>query len=316
MTASPAHPACCSVHPDRPASFRCDGCGQALCDACVKPGHRLILCALCGELAVPLEGGSASAAAAPRTATAYRRARARNAPYSLGEALLYPFRGKGSAVFWSYVGLLVFFAFLPVVLPVIGCIVLAPALFVAIMVPRLLFTIVRTTAEGDDELPEWPDWDFFARLADCLAMFVMTLIAMIPLFVLVYLSGCGNADALAAGTAPSCWPALAGGFLFGVALWMPTLGATAVFESFWLLPRVDLHLRALLVAPAEALIMTLLLVGVLIASTFLRYVTLSIPLVGVAASIAIGVYGLFTGAHLVGVYFRRHYDRLERLYVG
>jgi hypothetical protein len=313
MTASSTH---CAVHPDQPAAYRCDGCGRALCEACVKPSHRLILCGLCGELAVPLAGGSSSSAAAPRTSTAFRRARARNAPYSIGEVLLYPFRGKGAAVFWSYVALLVLFAVLPIVLPVIGCIVVVPALFVAIMVPRLLFTIVRTTADGDDELPEWPDWDFFARLADCLAMFVMTLIALIPLIVLVYLSGCGDAEALAAGTAPSCFPALAGGFLLGVALWMPTLGATAVFESFWLLPRVDLHVRALLVAPGEAVIMTLLLGGVLIASTFLRYVTLSIPLVGVAASIAIGVYGLFTGAHLVGVYFRRHYDRLEGLYVS
>ncbi len=312
----PVSPTCCSVHPDRPASYRCDGCGRELCDACVKPSHRLILCGLCGELAVPLEGGSSAGAAAPRTAPAFRRTRAQKSPYSLGEAFLYPFRGKGASVFWSYAVLLVLFAALPAILPVIGCIVFIPALFVAVMVPRLLFTIVRTTAEGDDELPDWPDWDFFARVADLFAMIVMTLIALIPLFVLVYLSGCGDAEALGAGTAPSCFPPLVGGFLLGVALWMPTLGATAVFESFWLLPRVDLHVRALLVAPAEALVMTLLLGGLLIASTFLRYVTLFIPLAGVAASILIGVYGLFTGAHLVGVYFRRHYDRLERLYVG
>ncbi len=307
----------CAVHADQRAAYRCDGCGRCLCESCVKPGHRLILCALCGELAVPLEGGPAgdAPAAAPRTSPAFRRVQAQRAPYSLGEAFLYPFRGKGAGVFWSYVVLLVLFAWLPSLLGVVGCIVVIPAIFVAIMVPRLLYTIVHTTAEGDDELPDWPDWDFFARLADCLAMFVMTLIALVPLIVLVKLSGCADLEALAAGTARSCFPPLVGGFLLGVALWMPTLGATAVFESFWLLPRVDLHVRALLVAPAEALVMTVLLAGLLIASNLLRFVTLFIPLVGTVASVLIGVYGLFTGAHLVGVYFRRHYERLEALYV-
>lgn len=311
----PESPEPCSVHADRPAAYHCDGCGRALCEGCVKPSHRLILCGLCGELAVPL--ASDPAAALPRTSTAYRRVRAQRAPYSLGQAFLYPFRGKGGGVFWSYAALLTFFTFLPNVLGVIGCLAVAiPLLIISLMIPRLLFIIVRTSSEGENELPDWPDWDPFARLLDFFAMVAMSFIALVPLIVLVRLSGCADLEALAAGTARSCLPPMAGGFLLGVALWLPTLGATAVFESFWLLPRVDLHVRALLVAPGEAVLMTVVLAGLLLASNLLRLVTLFIPLVGTAASVLVGVYALFTGAHLVGVYFRRHYDRLEKLYVG
>lgn len=40
------------------------------------------------------------------------------------------------------------------------------------------------------------------------------------------------------------------------------------------------------------------------------------PGVGTVLAVFVGVYAGFMGAHLVGVYFRRHYDRLETLYVG
>lgn len=301
----------CAIHTARPASHRCDGCRRLLCQGCVKPSHRLLLCAACGEMAVPLSG------AAPRTSTELRRSSARNASYSLGQAFLYPFRGTGAMVFWVYFVLLVIFDVLPTLVPTLGCAFLIPSLVVALLVPRLLFTIVRTTAEGDDELPDWPDFDFWERLGDAFWMLVIVVVSVIPGVVILELSGCDMLTLVGAGDGRSCWPPLVLAFLVGVAIWLPTLGSFAVFESFWLVPRIDLHLRAHLTGIAESLVITVLLATLLVTSWGLRFaLTFGVPYVGAVLAVFVGIYALFTGAHLVGVYFRRHYDALERLYVG
>lgn len=301
----------CAIHTARPATHRCDGCRRLLCQGCVKPSHRLLLCAACGEMAVPLSG------AAPRTSTELRRTSARNASYSLGQAFLYPFRGTGAMVFWVYFVLLVVFDVLPTLVPTLGCAFFIPSIVVALLVPRLLFTIVRTTAEGEDELPDWPDFDFWERLGDAFWMLVIVAVSVIPGVVILELSGCDMLTLVGAGDGRSCWPPLVLAFLVGVAIWLPTLGSFAVFESFWLVPRIDLHLRAHLTGIAESLVITILLATLLVTSWGLRFaLTFAVPYLGAVLAVFVGIYALFTGAHLVGVYFRRHYDALERLYVG
>lgn len=302
----------CAVHTSRPATHRCDGCRRLLCQSCVKASHRLLLCGVCGEMAVPVSGGG------PRTSTELRRTSARTASYSLVDAFAYPFRGKGAGVFWTYFVLLAVFNVVPLLVPFSGCILWLPSMIVALLVPRLLFTIVRTSAEGDDELPEWPDFDFWARLGDAIAMAVIVLVAAVPGIVLFAVSGCDVLTLVGAGEGGrSCWPVLALSFLLGVGVWIPTLGATSVFDSFWLLPRLDLHVRALLAAPAEALVMTVVLALLLAGGWALRFAAvIAIPWVGTLLAVFVSIYTAFTGAHLVGVYFRRHYERLETLYVG
>ena len=94
-------PSTCAVHHPRPAVYRCDGCARGLCEECVEHGHRLILCTHCGELAVPVATGR------PVSTVEARRQRRVVRVYTLGEAFLYPFRGTGAWVFWTYVVLLV-----------------------------------------------------------------------------------------------------------------------------------------------------------------------------------------------------------------
>ena len=305
-------PPTCVNHPDRVATYRCDGCHRTLCDDCVQMSHRLILCSVCGEMAIPLATGQAT------STTAVRRTRAMEGPYSLLDALLYPLRGRGSGVFWSYVALLVIFSALGAV-PVIGCFILIPALIVALMVPRLLFTIVRATADGDNELPEWPEFDFWERLIDALAYVAIVFISWLPAVALIGGSHCTGPNIFLASELapelPSCWGPLFVSFFLSAALWIPTFGAPAVFDSFWLVPRVDLHVRALLVAPGEVALLALFMGGLTLAAYLLESAIHIIPVVGAAAGTAISVYATFTGAHLVGVYFRRNAERLERLYV-
>ena len=307
----------CAVHRVQPAVYRCDGCQRALCEECVEHGHRLILCAHCGELAVPLATGR------PVSTVEVRRERKMAAPYTLLDGLLYPFRGTGAWVFWTYVAVLVALQLFQLV-PFVGLLVWIPGIIVALLVPRLLFNIVQTTADGEDELPEWPDFDFWARLGDAAAYVAILILSALPAVALVVLSGCspaslvpGLAEAMgetAAGA--SCWPFLLLGALLGILLYIPAFGAPAVHQSFWLLPRVDLHARALLVAPAEALVFAVVLVLLTVVSWMLRFGLGLVPVLGMAGSIAVGVYATFTGAHLVGVFFRRHADALERLYLA
>jgi len=44
----------CATHAQSRALYQCDGCGKLLCDACIEESHRLLLCRLCGERALPL----------------------------------------------------------------------------------------------------------------------------------------------------------------------------------------------------------------------------------------------------------------------
>jgi len=307
-----AEPSTCANHPDRAATYRCDGCHRALCDDCVQMSHRLILCGVCGEMAIPIATGRAT------SSTTMRKTRAREAPYSLLQALVYPLRGKGSGVFWSYLALLVVFSALGAV-PLIGCLILVPMLIVGLMVPRLLFTVVRATAAGDNELPEWPELDFWERLVDFLAYLLILIIAWLPAIVLMIVSGCGAKFLQAGGRAalgPECWLTLAAGALLSEALLIATLGAPSVFDSFWLLPRVDLHIRALFIAPGEAVVIACVLAGLRLLSFGLEFGFHLVPVLGAVASTALGIYTMFTGAHLIGLYFRRNVERLERLYIG
>lgn len=300
----------CAAHPTRPATFRCDGCQRTLCDDCVKMSHRLILCAHCGEMAVPIATGR------PTSSTALRKTRAQTAHYTLADAFLYPFRGTGGGVFWSYLALLVAMNLISAVVPLAGCILGVFGLLILLLVPRLLFTIVRTTADGDNELPEWPELEVWERVLDALAYGVILVLCVLPTVALVKVSGCVLLTVEGAAGGPSCLPVLALGALVGVALWIPTFGAPAVYDSFWLIPRFDLHARALVVAPIEAGLIAGTLAALLVVSYFLRFTLGQVPLVGAVAASFLMIYTWFTGAHLVGLYFRRHTDKLERLYIG
>lgn len=298
----------CATHPDVPATYRCDGCARLLCADCVVAGHRLLTCPDCGELAVSV--AAKTAVTAPQLAENRRLDR----PYSLLDALSYVFRGRGLYVFGSYLGVLAVLGFLGI-FPLVGCIAwLLTAIFVLIvltLVPGALFAITRTTAKGDNELPDWPDFSAFGeRLAEVFDFVVIGLISALPLVAMVRLAGCSGWGQMPA----HCWLVLVLGWFLAMTLWVPAFCAVAVFQEGWLAIRLDLHLRALFAGGfdlvATALMATVLVVLGQALSTLLAF----LPLVGVIASAAAGMYGWFTAAHLVGLYYRRRRGELEGIY--
>lgn len=293
----------------------------------METGHRLQLCKLCGERALPLDGsGTAAPAPQPSTITERRRqAISRSAVgYGLAEALAYPFRGSGALAFWGLVVLLTVMDVIDLAVPLgFGALVTrVVGILVFLLMPRFLFSIANSTARGHDELPDWPDFDFWELIRSALLFVFASLLCLLPLAGFLYLVGGGALGMMAGGPIYDdaaflpLLAALAAGFFIGVALWVPTFGATALFDTFLAAFRLDLHVRAMLVAPAEMLGTTVLLAALFVTYSVLPVLLGFIPLVGWIAAHAVAVYALFVGAHLVGVYFRRHWGRLEELYMG
>jgi hypothetical protein len=290
--------------------FRCDGCGRLLCTDCVEQGHRLLFCRLCRERALPLD------ASLPATVPALKRAVARSRPTSWLAALGYPVRGQGSGVFWAYLALLVVFQLVAIV-PGLGLAVALLRAAIATLVPGLLYAIVRRTAEGDDELPDWPDiGEVGERVREVFTFLATMVVALLPAMLALYFSGCGISYLL--GDAPGaarCWPALAAGLLVGLPLAVPMFGSLAIYQHLDLLLRLDLHVRALFAAGRDGLSTVLLTYAVLAASRFMEFALGGFPILGGVLGAALAAYGSFAGAHVVGLMFRKHAPALDAIYL-
>jgi hypothetical protein len=305
------HRQSCATHPTAAAVYRCDGCGRLLCPDCIETGHRLLFCRHCRERALPLE------ASGPATAPDLRRAAARARPISLMAALGYPLRGQGSVLFWVYLVLLVVFRLLAVI-PGLGLMVFFFRLAIALLLPGLLYDIVRRTAEGDDQLPDWPDiGETGERLHEVAAFLCTIAVAFLPAALALYLSGCG-VDALLGGAedAARCGLVLAAGLVIGLPLAVPMVGSLAIYQRLDLVVRLDLHVRALFAAGADGLTTVLFTYAVLAASGLLQFALSAFPLLGGALSAAAAAYGSFAGAHVVGLMFRKHAAALNAIYLS
>ncbi len=294
----------CAEHPDRPAVFRCQGCGRALCLDCVEEGHRLYFCRFCREQALPLD------VTAPAIPSERRRAARLAHAYNLKDALAYVFRGRGAMTLPAYVIFLTAAGLLP------GLLALIPLLLVALLLPGFLFAIVRTTSEGDDELPDWPDYSEIGnRVAEWIQSAGIALAAVLPGLLLSRLSGCDVEDFLIPDRG-LCGIAHAGGLALGFAVAMFGLGAVGTWESGWLSFRIDLHLEALLAGTqADGPIVLAVVATLLAISSLIVGAVGEVPLLGLAVFHAATGYALFTSAHLAGVLFRRHQQRLEAIYL-
>jgi len=300
----------CTAHPDRAAVYECDGCKKLLCEECMEEGHRLLFCCHCGEMAIPLATG------APVTTTELARERKISAAYGLAEALAYPFRGLGLYLFVGYV-LLVIVLDLAGAVPGLGCAVLVVQLAILLLLPGLLFAIVGTTAEGEIELPDWPDFsDWGARIGEWISFLLIVVMAALPAWLLLWLGDCGMGGLVAGGSELSCWGLLALGLFIGVVLWVPGVGAVGTYGSGWLGWRADLHFKALINVWGDAWLTIGLLAVLWMGSLFLRVILLFVPVLGTISSVGVGVYTLFVGAHLIGLLFRRNAKMLESIYKG
>ena len=294
----------CTTHPDRPAEFRCPSCKRRLCPECVETGHRLFFCRHCRERALPLD------AEVPAATNAYARARRLDRPYGFTDALLYPFRGLGRYLVPAWA----------LTLTIAGLLGTIPALLVhaliALLLPGLLFEIVRTTAEGDDELPDWPDYsEPGRRLGEILQFLFITLVTFVPVWVMTRVTGFSPLALLQGTAALGDVALLLLSFGVGLCLGVFAFGATGAHASGWLCFRVDLHLEALLSKAGPQGLATVGMALLLTATRILLGAILApLPLLGSLINKALGAYALVLSAHFVGLLFRRHRETLDGIY--
>lgn len=309
----------CSQHPDRSAGYHCESCGNHLCDECVDSGHALLFCRLCGEQALPLNaagvGGSSTASAgiastgsvAGSHVQARQRQKAVSGPYSFGEALFYPFRGLGAFLYVGAILAMLLLAYMPMSL--IGRLVLT-FLFWSMMI-GLQFKIIRTSAEGSVELPDWPEYgDFGERLLDIFAYLFATALLFGPAGVLIWF---GRSQVFSTEPNPLFWFLVALLGWLGAALSVVALGAAGRFHRFDVL-RIPSHIKALRFTGADGITVANLTFGLGIAVYLLFLALQEIPYVGNIASFGLAAYWIFVSAHFVGVLMRRHIFVLEALY--
>jgi hypothetical protein len=293
----------CAQHPGVDAAFRCEGCAKLLCQDCIKKGHALLFCSQCGERAMPLEAGQ------PATVKEVARRQAISKPYSFQQALFYPFRGVGLYMFLATLVSLGFVSFLLQYSGGCYSIVLAVGLW-SLMI-GLQFKIVRSTAEGEDQLPDWPEYmDWGERLGDILLYLVVAILQFFPViaFSLLNMGKLLNPE-------PSLlfWAGFALFAWLGMALGTVAFGAAGRFNRSSVM-RIDLHLKALKIGGVDTVTATNLAFAIGISLFVTRALLQQIPYVGAAAAGVLGAYWTFTSAHLAGVLFRRHILELEKVY--
>lgn len=293
----------CAQHPGVDAAFRCEGCAKLLCQDCIKKGHALLFCSQCGERAMPLEAGQ------PATVREVARRQAISKPYSFQQALFYPFRGVG---LYMFIAALVSLAFVSFLLQYSGgcySIVLAVGLW-SLMV-GLQFKIVRSTAEGEDQLPDWPEYmDWGERLGDILIYLVIAVLQFFPVVAFTLLN---MGRLLSPEPSLLFWAGFALFAWLGMAIGTVAFGAAGRFDRSSVM-RVDLHLKALKIGGVDTVTATNMAFAIGISLFVVRALLQQVPYVGAAAAGVLGAYWTFTSAHLAGVLFRRHILELEKVY--
>lgn len=293
-------PQICVQHPGVAALFYCDGCGKRLCQDCIRKGHALLFCTLCGERALPIGGGQTV-----DVRKLDRRLAAASKPYSFQQALSYPFRGASLLMFvatlisLAFVSFLLQFSFGP--WPLIFA-----SGFLSLMV-GLQLRIVRSTVDGDDDLPDWPEYaDRGERFLDILTYAVILLLQAGPAVAFARL-------ALTSEPGVAFWAGISVLAWIGTALGTAALGAAGRFARPQVL-RVDRHLRALWSAGADALSAANLVFAFGILLVVVRALLRPIPFLGAAATGTLGAWWTLTSSHLAGVLFRRHLPEMEKIY--
>jgi len=296
----------CSLHPSTTAEYRCDGCELLLCEDCIEVGHRLLFCAHCGERALPLVEQEAV------NAIELSRQRAERTPYSFRDVLAYPFRGLGGYVFWGIFAVLTLFMAVEGMIPGGALALLVPRTLIAVLMPGLLFSIVRSTARGDAELPDWPDWFDGERLREFLSAAALGLFTLLPAVTLLLLAGCGFEELIYGRF--TCWLLIFVGLTIGFLVWIPAFAAVAAFGAGLLVLRLDLHVRAFFATHRESVRVALLTIGLALTGEIVALLLAPVPLVGRLAALGIALYAMFVGTHLIGLLLRKHERDLEPIY--
>ncbi len=298
----------CARHSGRAATYRCDECDSALCDDCVEQGHRLWFCAVC-------RGRAWAIGDHPSVTTERLLQQARHAQrLPLHRSLLYPFLGLGGYGFWGFLLLWMPISWLAAI-PGLGLGAGCLKLLLLCLVPGLVLQVVRTTYDGADQLPSWPDLgELSERLGETLVGLLAMVIGLVPAAVALDTAGCSELAATGADWPLACQLVLTVGFWAAAAWWTGAVGAIALFDNPWHLVRFRLHV-ALLRATFPGCLVVATAITALFALANLAYGALdAVPTAGPLLSTALAIYTVLVAPHWIGLLYRRHLPAVERVW--
>jgi len=161
----------CSKHPDRSASWECEKCHKVCCDECAGTYQS---CPWCGGVCIPLEKKAVQTAAAAT----------KSFFMLLLDSFTYPLRGKG--IILLIIGVVFFF----MLFFVLGFHILR---WIFLLIGGGFFCaffmqIVASSANGENELPDWPDvTNIIEDLAIPFVKFIGTfIVSYLPLLIYMY----------------------------------------------------------------------------------------------------------------------------------
>jgi len=144
----------CKQHATNPAEWLCNRCHQLFCNACVlaktigrKPVH---VCVTCGGQCTPFGLGVFA-----------KKEEAKSFFSELPEVFKYPLKGNGLILL---LGGTIFFGVMAALQrgPTFGLLIWALKIMLAIITGGYLFSylqkIIQSSAQGDEEMPSWPDF--------------------------------------------------------------------------------------------------------------------------------------------------------------
>jgi hypothetical protein len=294
-------PSTCAVHAGVAAVYRCEGCERSLCPDCVQHSHALLLCKSCGERALPLSDEHGATVREAKVQAAVAK------PYALREAFRYPFRGMGVYMFGAT---LISMAVANFVL-FIGWGGLAALLWVLMV--ALQFKIVDTSARGETELPDWPEYLAFGQqLLNLLTYGFLGFVQFAPLVAYFFLFG-GFERVLSDEPSFVFWLGFAIFAWAGAAVWVVAFGAAGHYGLSQSV-RLDLHLRALAGSKRDALLFANIVFPLGTGFFVLRSLLDQSPLLGAAIAGTLGAYWVFVSAHLAGLIVRRNLRKFDAIY--
>ncbi|HVV72421.1 MAG TPA: FHA domain-containing protein, partial [Verrucomicrobiae bacterium] len=276
----------CKFHPRTGARFACPRCQVSFCELCVSVRRVGVetkrLCRTCGSECETIT----AQLTAPKPALGFAR--------SLPGALIYPFQGSG--IMMLVAGTIFFFLLSWV--PLLGLIVTGYMFSYA-------KAIITSTADGRDDLPDWPD---FGDWKDDILMPYLQLLALLALFfgpaliVAVWHPGTDTQSALG----------LLAALAFGAFLAPMGMLALAMFDTFAALNPVALMWSILRIpgpyfAAATSFLLALMLYW-FVAGALEKLV--GIPLFAGLISAFLYLYLLAVGVRILGLLYRTRREDL------
>ncbi|MGE3467850.1 MAG: hypothetical protein AB7J13_13080 [Pyrinomonadaceae bacterium] len=172
----------CSIHPDAPAAFLCETCGNQFCKTCPSSyGSTVKICPFCGAMCKPSEPADVSQV---RVASPRHTASQAFGIADLGNALVHPFRFKASLVLGA-----IMFAFASIGQSAVGfggIFMLVAAIFCFMLANTLTFGILANTIDNfsQGKLDEnfMPSFDDFSLWDDVVHPFFLSIGAYISSF--------------------------------------------------------------------------------------------------------------------------------------